>query len=456
MSWESGGIVFPRPVNLIKVARKLEAKETERVSQNEVSLDRLLKKARRIQNGSHEEFSRKEAWSLPFLLNKKRDEQFISFLLPYIPTDKPRVFRRLLHVYMSLYIPESDLTEKTGRVLLGSLRKHPSLVQRVPLLCQVPDLILKGPVALCDFLKNSIQEGLRQIHLPDHLSESAFVCHAIFISFRNNQWAVWQILDRLKEIREKYSHGTLRTKKGSTPYKLIQVLADPAINQIEQNGNRIAKDELTRFLIDDKVLGYPRFYIRNGVLYCENTNWSAVSPEARKIFKNWWNQSNLDFFFEIIKGSVSTDSNADQMWTYRQKFWNAYIPDMINTSVILGKKAQQIIKSQHVINRKPDAEYARLEGGQGQSVLLFTIGRFTFIEISHNGKLRIFDNEKSPIPVMDVYSRKTPYPYIQLQDSQADEEFRHSWPQTYSWQKNVSSWIGEHCGIRRGSDQWTL
>lgn len=72
------------------------------------------------------------------------------------------------------------------------------------------------------------------------------------------------------------------------------------------------------------------------------------------------------------------------MWRYRRAFWEAYLDDMYYTRVILGPAALRLAR---VELHKEALNYAVLSGIQDgtQSLLMFTIGQYTFIEVSHNG-----------------------------------------------------------------------
>lgn len=126
--------------------------------------------------------------------------------------------------------------------------------------------------------------------------------------------------------------------------------------------------------------------------------------------------------------------------------------------IIIGPKAKQLI-----LNDLPKEEksklmaYDYLEGKSSDtSLLVFTIGRYTFIEVSYNGKLRIYSREKSPIQIFSQRPRTIPYSH--LINSDTEKEFVHTNPMGRgpNWQPKVRNWIYDHCGIWREEQQWKV
>lgn len=448
-------ITFPRPEKLERKVRELEKKGMTKSASLDVDPARLKEKARRIYDGAHEQFTGKEKRNLPFLLEPGADEKFCKFLLKETPGTRVVVFRRIFQKYMVHYVPHSRFTDLLEKELREDLRQNGRLGMSMACLRNVPDLLEKGPNALRPLLENGFRAGINAAAFPNNLKQSRFVYCGIYEAFRKNTWPLQTYLARLEEIASAYAQDSVQVDVSKPSYKLMPLLADGAIRRVDKDGSQEDRERLTRLLTKRNMLGTPRFSVSpDGRLDCGSLEWSLVSQEARRIFKNWWNQSNLDLFFEIIARSVQSNPNADRMWRYRKAFWNAYIPDMVNTSVVLGKEALAILRQLPQKYQEQATGYARLQGGQGQSLLLFTIGGYTFIEVSHNGKLRVYKDGGAPISVSQAFART--YGYTAVQYSHPDNEFRHSSPKTYSWQKNVAGWLERNCGVWRGSNQWSL
>ena len=126
--------------------------------------------------------------------------------------------------------------------------------------------------------------------------------------------------------------------------------------------------------------------------------------------------------------------------------------------IIIGPKAKKLI-----LNDLPKEEksklmaYDYLEGKSSDtSLLVFTIGQYTFIEVSYNGKLRIYSREKSPIQIFAQGHRTIPYSH--LINSDTEKEFVHTNPMGRgpNWQPKVRNWIYDHCDIWREEQQWKV
>lgn len=125
--------------------------------------------------------------------------------------------------------------------------------------------------------------------------------------------------------------------------------------------------------------------------------------------------------------------------------------------IIIGQKAKLILNDLPKEEKSKLMAYDYLEGKSSDtSLLVFTIGQYTFIEVSHNGKLRIYSREKSPIQIFSQRSR-TIY-YSHLVNSDTEQEFVHTNPMGRgpNWQPKVRNWIYDHCGIWREEQQWKV
>ena len=125
--------------------------------------------------------------------------------------------------------------------------------------------------------------------------------------------------------------------------------------------------------------------------------------------------------------------------------------------IIIGQKAKLILNDLPKEEKSKLMAYDYLEGKSSDtSLLVFTIGQYTFIEVSHNGKLRIYSRAKSPIQIFD--QRHRTIPYSDLIKSDTEQEFVHTNPMGRgpNWQPKVRNWIYDHCDIWRKEEQWKV
>jgi hypothetical protein len=124
--------------------------------------------------------------------------------------------------------------------------------------------------------------------------------------------------------------------------------------------------------------------------------WRDVSPQALTVILTWLAGDTLRGFMRVL------EQTADDIWSYRQKFWMAYYNagHIHEAWLALGYQAAWIAK-----RLQADAQgmgYARLESGAtpNQSVLLLKIGQLVFTEWSHNGSLRAYQEHDSAAPAL--------------------------------------------------------
>ncbi len=182
-------------------------------------------------------------------------------------------------------------------------------------------------------------------------------------------------------------------------------------------------------------LGDPRF--GNG-----RFAWNEVSARAREIFSQWLSAEDLETFFKIVAATA-----IDGQWKYREKFWRAYLPHISNTWIFLGKDAKRIAQR---LEEKTLPHGTLMDATDDQSVLVFQIGRFVFSEWSHNGKLRAHAAESANhfFGRRDIDRKAITKIFV--------EDWIHSSPKTYSWQKTVSDWLNMNCGVNKTQGDWGL
>jgi hypothetical protein len=128
-------------------------------------------------------------------------------------------------------------------------------------------------------------------------------------------------------------------------------------------------------------------------------HWQGVSTKARDVIRKWLTGDTLRGFMRIL------EDTADQIWTFRQKFWMAYYDagHIDEAWLVLGDHAA--MRARQMFSNQPTMTYGRFTGGATpeQSVLLLKFGGLVFTEWSHNGSLRAFHDNASDAP--DLYQR---------------------------------------------------
>lgn len=208
------------------------------------------------------------------------------------------------------------------------------------------------------------------------------------------------------------------------------------------------KARLVEFFV--KVYGDPRMTGNR------QYGWRDVSPQALTVILTWLAGDTLRGFMRVL------EQTADDIWSYRQKFWMAYYNagHIQEAWLALGYQAAWVAK-----RLQADAQgmgYGRLESGASpnQSVLLLKIGQLVFTEWSHNGALRAYQEDDSAAPTL--YG--TGYHGSELRDALSldfhdganqNPELRHMNSGGGTWQRKARDFIRIHTGIHL-SDQEIL
>lgn len=434
---------YAEPKQLAAVEKRLSGMEERAASAIEkIDLDALYKKTRAILSGEDSEnLSPREIRSLPFILSQSgADVGFVKAVVKrYLKLDQVLVFRRMLSVYFNSYVENSAKTQYLKTELSQTLRTHPAMLRRIPYLRKEPKLLDKGATVMAEgvLYACSVQAYLKNIEFPESLYGSRFVKKAIVEAFCTNDADAPQLMELLRDGEKLYDQ-----------LNLFPFIAGALILAVDQSGNPQYREELTKCLF--RYMKDPRYENRN--------QWKRVGLKARKIFLSWLCRNDFEIFFGLIERTAGSTSEGDRMWRYRRAFWEAYLDDMYYTRVVLGPAALRLAR---VAMHKEALNYAILTGIQDgtQSLLMFSIGKYTFIEVSHNGRLRVFETGEEPIPFIEENPLlgKTEYSYRDLVQDHRDVFTQvHSGAASYSWQTKVSSWIGSHCGVYHNRRQWSL
>lgn len=412
------------------VLRKLREKADKMIRVDSLDPQVLIKKTVRMYQGSQEEFTRREIRNLPFVITSSELSMPVAkFALRQVDLDKTSCFRRLLFAYFRDYEPKERKTEWIRTVLGKQMQKNDRRVRSIHFLQDFPQLLAKdGASQMAEFFSGgNLYDGLKRLSFPSNLYGSNFVKAAIVNAFQ-------------MDIGLDAKQNLLKTLTKDPRYNKEWVsnkVVGPVIISVDEEGGDSAKNWLMQLIF--LYMGDPRG---------NDTAWLYVEEEAKEIFLHWLVKNDFAVFFHIIA------STADRRWKYRQAFWSAYMDEIRASRIIIGPKARFILNQEE---KSKLMAYDFLEGKSSDtSLLVFTIGRYTFIEVSYNGKLRIYSREKSPIQIFSQRPRTIPYSH--LINSDTEKEFVHTNPMGRgpNWQPKVRNWIYDHCGIWREEQQWKV
>lgn len=391
----------------------------------------LVKKTVRMYQGSQEEFTRREIRNLPFVITSSElSMPAAKFALRQVDLDKTSCFRRLLFAYFRDYEPKERKTEWIRTVLWKQMQRNDRMGRNIHFLQDFPQLLAQDGVSqMAEFFsEGDLYGGLQILSFPSTLYGSNFVKAAIVNAFQMDI-GLDAKQNLLKDLTENRSYRVLVPK-----------VVGPVIISVDEEGSDSAKNWLMQLIF--RYMGDPRG---------NDTAWLYVEEKAREIFLHWLVKNDFAVFFHIIA------STADRRWRYRQAFWSAYMDEIRASRIIIGQKAKLILNDLPKEEKSKLIAYDYLEGKSSDtSLLVFTIGQYTFIEVSYNGKLRIYSREKSPIQIFSQRPR-TIY-YSNLINSDTEQEFVHTNPMGRgpNWQPKVRNWIYDHCGIWREEQQWKV
>lgn len=413
------------------VLRKLREKADKMIRVDSLDPQVLIKKTVRMYQGSQEEFTRREIRNLPFVITSSELSMPVAkFALRQVDLDKTSCFRRLLFAYFRDYEPKERKTEWIRTVLGKQMQKNDRRVRSIHFLQDFPQLLAKdGASQMAEFFSGgNLYDGLKRLSFPSNLYGSNFVKAAIVNAFQ-------------MDIGLDAKQNLLKALTKDPRYKgLVPKVVGPVIISVDEEGGDSAKNWLMQLIF--LYMGDPRG---------NDTAWLYVEEEAKEIFLHWLVKNDFAVFFHIIA------KTADRRWKYRQAFWSAYMDEIRASRIIIGPKAKFMLNDRPKEEKSKLMAYDFLEGKSSDtSLLVFTIGQYTFIEVSYNGKLRIYSREKSPIQIFSQRPRTIPYSH--LINSDTEKEFVHTNPMGRgpNWQPKVRNWIYDHCGIWREEQQWKV
>lgn len=377
-----------------------------------------------------EDFSSREIRALPFIIY---EPEIVSYEM--ITILRLMDFSRTSHLrgILSVYFLNHDDSNKTER-----LRRELNNVRNVV------SISLRKIFAAREYLfsnerfqnmsklfveKLSVKSSLETLGLSNFYKTSNFIQTSLKNFFRSNVATLsdkFKILDELDAESDTYKN-------------IFPVIADTLIQSVALTGFGKNKClEIFYHRMGDPRFGNSRF------------NWNSVSQKSKDIFCHWLSEEDLEVFFKIIKQTA-----VDKMWRYREKFWRAYLPYIVNTKIFLGDDARNIAAS---------LEGVKLNHGtltkaeKNQSVFVFQIRQYIFSEWSHNGKLRVhkLSEALNLFDTTEDFFEKNSINRDVLVKKFIEEWTHYPHEGQKSWQNKVSKWLKENCGIYKTENDWGI
>lgn len=375
------------------------------------------------------DFTNRELRDLPFIIHEREltiDDA--KKILSLLDLGNKRHLSRLVNVYLNQY-DDSAKTELLRRRLSFIPKDFTDSTRLRKIFASKDKLFADNRMAnMVKFLtqKLSVEGALEDMGLTNFYKASRYIQDALKLFFRHSPASLddqFKLLDELDSEFDTYKN-------------IFPSVADTIIQAVARAG--IDKQKCMEIFY--RRLGDPRF--GNSCF-----NWNNVSQKSKEIFCHWLSEKDLETFFELIRQTA-----VDSMWRYREKFWRAYLPDIIKTRIFLGSDARRLAASISNLN------HGALSGaGSDQSVFIFQIGRYIFSEWSHSGKLRVHISKKT----QTLFDEEESF-FVDKKISRdalivkPKAEWIHSSPSTYFWQREVSDWIKKSCGIKKTIDDWGL
>ena len=429
---------LPPSIEMQKVSEHLTNKygmsdtvlSTQDISTLAAEMNQVIKKhgLEGLQNQPKRQL-RKYPWTLYHSRNGSRfidDVKITSSLLSCYGVNATGAIANCIHVYLKNYdegAPGNEILRSfiENRIVEyeGKSRRLLQWKERAFLFSRQGPLFFHKKIVVGESYKD-FDSTIRDMGFKGDIAAGNFLAIAVKYYFLSNEV---RLTDKVKNL-----HARLTINDGSRNIRfpqLLPVVANQLLTMQVATTAAATQDALINFFL--VYLGDPR-------VPGNRAKWSEVSQEAKKIVQQWLSKKTLDLFFTIVKRTA-----VDSMWSYRQKFWSAYLPHIANTWVFLGPDAAYIARS----IRDTDLSYGVLDGAtSNQSVFLISIGNYVFGEWSHNGKLRVWRADQCPV---SFGASRMNQP--QIKNVPNMNEWVHSSPATYFWQRTVANWISRNTGI---------
>ncbi len=263
------------------------------------------------------------------------------------------------------------------------------------------------------------------------LGKAAF---AAALSLGEARLSDWAVIARLLDWERRFGARVAQTQHR---VRFADALLTPWARRAPPDR---VKSALVEFFV--RVYGDPRMEGNR------EFRWKGVSPRAMAVLMNWLAGDTLRGFMKVL------ERTADDIWTYRQKFWMAYYDSGHIQEAWLALGAQALGFARRLKADQHGLGYGRLDGGAApnQSVLLLKMGSVVFTEWSHNGSLRAYEEGEDDTPAL----YETSYHGADLRAAVSldfhdgenqNPELRHMNSAGGTWQRKARDFINEHTGV---------
>lgn len=431
------------PVHIKKQLQEVQRKFNEEGRQvPTIDLDQLARRVLLLWSregyAGLENLSFREKDNLPWIIYHGQSPQIaatadlVNGILTLLKNRWRSSIRKLIAVYLRYYDPSLPATALIRQFIQEHLATYngssPSILlwRRRSVLLFTP----KGVNITAAWLRNKGEEAaIEQLGLTGEAGIGNFlraVLRELIIYTANNDFP--QGVPHLFALLEVKNQGNMARYP-----ELITLAASELLPRASQGGKAKGEDleDLLRpFFL--RHLGDPR--LPGGKI-----RWSGVQAEARAIFIRWLSRRDLEFFFSIVDQTA-----GDDKWIYRRRFWEAYLPYIENTWVLLGRDASSLIKTPWMREHLRDRNFGRLTGANsGKSVFLLKMRGHVFIEWSHSGSCRIFREDHCPLDFGQKNCSSTA-----ITSTWPDGKINHLRSEFYHWQNELAQWIVINLGLR--------
>jgi hypothetical protein len=344
--------------------------------------------------------------------------------------------RPLFFTYLEHFNPNNSLFEKLAQAG-HKFFSNDALVANPSIRALTRDLNIfntsKGP----GFVANSVLKS--KVGLSGWINN--FELWPGFIATPFSQFAFNELLKlanserrQVEYIRLVFDWGLTFDNKLRYPESRVKFAEALLLPWREENPPDPLKNDIIAKLLG--VIGDPRI---------DKQQWYGVSSEAIQVLINWINGRTLDAFFRILQ------QTADEIWQYRQKFWQAYFKQghIEEVWIALGENAHRYLRTH---SSSKDLKCAKLTGATAdQSVLLLKMGGIIFCEWSHNGRLRAQRVNARIAP--KLYQRSYDAPDLRFESldfnsgQNEDPGLVHFSSDTAGWQRRARNFINSNVGI---------
>lgn len=375
------------------------------------------------------DFSFRELKRLPFVIFFSRcNLYYTTIALSLLDLTKERILKNLFQSYLSSY----DNSEKT-RIVFNSILKGYKDLEDTTISNSFNKRIVKSKSAL--LVKDSIREVASLIAKNQSVEKTAMDLLGPLRWIRSSNFFLacikycYESLNIPLKIKMLILDELYREKENFNKNSLFQSIATNIIPAIDIHGYKKEKSKYQKKCIEIflELFRYPSERLNK---------WGSVDERIKKIFLKWTAETNLELFFGIIRNTA-----VDSQWEYRYEFWKSYLPHITNTWVYLGAAARDIAKQ---IDNKINI-YGTLTGANSnQSIFVFQIGEYVFLEWSHNGALQAWHkNDAYWLFGEDKFSRND----IQISPIKRI-------PHIGRWQNEIKQWLKNNCNIGATKHGW--